>query len=393
MFCSCDKISSLKIFVWYGAHVWRRLIPMLVIAFAIFYVWQEAQPQSLKQEIQDTDLYILEIKVNVDAQVVFDGQPLGIFRANRVQKLTKIKGNHHSFALSASGYQSTNIRVFVDNKPVGQTYQFSFKLKPEKKIISNLPTVAFDDLENAINTAQVGAVLHLAAGYYPLSKRLDVQKSITLIGAGKTETRILSSAPGYALSFDGIQLHLQGIDFEHVGQAESEVVTISNSTFSIQNCRFTGGYSPKSPISNGNGLWVYGNSYGKISESIFDNNSYDGIYVEDKSNITIDHSELSNNGIMGVVFWETSQGDVSNNIMHSNGWAGAVFTGSSKGRIYKNVISNSQDGIRLRFQSEVSVEENTFQENTIAIYLSENIQPKMSGNIFLNNNQDIMNDP
>ncbi len=366
---------------------------MLVMTFAIFYVWQEVQPKTRKQEIQDKDLYVLEVKVNVDANVVFDGQPLGIFRANRVQKLTKIKGNHHSFTLSASGYQSTNIRVFVDNKPVGQTYEFSFKLKPEKNVIPTTQTVAFDDLENAINTAKDGSVLHLAAGYYSLSKSLYIQKSITLIGAGKTETRILSSAPGYALSFNGIQLHLQDIDFEHVGQQESEVVTISNSTFSIQSCRFTGGYSPKSPISNGNGLYVYGSSYGEISESIFDNNSYDGIYVEDNSNVTINHSELSNNGIMGVIFWDTSQGEVSNNLMYSNGWAGAVFTGSSRGKIYKNIISKHQDGIRLRFQSKVSVEENTFQENAIAIYLSENIQPTMSGNIFLNNDQNILNIP
>lgn len=292
---------------------------MLVMTFCIFYVWQEAQPKNPKQEIQDTDLNVLEIKVNVDANVIFDGQPLGIFRANQVQRLTKIKSSNHSFALSALGYQSTNIQIYLEKKSLGQKHEFSFKLKPEKKVISTTPTVAFDDLENAINTAKDGAVLHLAAGYYPLSKRLDVQKSITLIGAGKTETRILSSAPGYALSFDGIQLHLQDIDFEHVGQAESEVVTISNSTFSIQSCRFTGGYSPKSPISNGNGLYVYGSSYGKISESIFDHNSYDGIFVENNARITLNYSELSNNGIMGVTFWDTSQGNVSNNVMRLNG--------------------------------------------------------------------------
>jgi parallel beta-helix repeat protein len=254
-------------------------------------------------------------------------------------------------------------------------------------------TILFDQLENAINSANDGAVLHLAAGDYVLSKSLDIQKSITLIGAGKTKTRILSSAPGYALFFDGIQLHLQGIDFEHIGQAESEVLMILNSTFSIQGCRIAGGYSPKSSISNGNGLYLYGYSDGKITESIFEHNAYDGIYVANNSSLTLEDNELSNNGIMGVAFWDTSQGNVSNNVMRLNGWAGAVFTGYSSGKIYKNIISKHQDGIRLRFQSKVSVEENTFQENAIAIYLSENIQPTMSGNVFLNNDQNILNVP
>lgn len=300
----CDEISSLKIFVWYGAGVWRRLIPMLVITFSIFYVWQEAE--------------------------------LKVFKKNEFDS-----------------------------------------------------TILFDQLENAINSAQDGAVLRLAAGDYLLSKSLDIRKSITLIGAGKTNTRVLSSASGYALFFEGIQLHLQGIDFEHIGQENSDVLLIQNSTFSIEDCRFTGSAKP-TLAEAGVGLYLYGYSDGVISKSLFDHNSTYGMYVANNSSVKLEQNKFNHNGAVGVAFWDTSQGDVSQNSMQSNELAGIAFTGFSKGRIYKNIISKSQYGIRLRFDSQTSVIENTFQENSNAIYLAEKTQPTFSGNVFQNNDQEIL---
>ncbi len=251
--------------------------------------------------------------------------------------------------------------------------------------------VAFDDLENAINTAKVGAVLHLAAGDYVLSKSLDIQKSITLIGAGKTKTRILSSADRYALFFDGIQLHLQGINFEHVGQENSDILLIENSTFSIEDCRFTGSAKPTSN-EVGIGLYLYGHSDGVISKSLFDHNSTYGMYIANNSSVKLEHNKFNNNGSVGVAFWDTSQGEVLENTMQSNELAGIAFTGFSKGRIYKNIISKSRYGIRLRFDSQISVIENTFQENSNAIYLAEKAQSTLARNIFLNNDQEILDE-
>jgi parallel beta-helix repeat protein len=314
----------LKIFVWYRAGVWRRFIPMLVMTFCIFYVWQEAQLKAQRQKTPNS-------------------------------------------------------------------------------------IVAFDDLENAINTAEDGAVLRLAEGNYQLVKSLQVEKTITLIGKGKNKTHIRSSAGTRLMGFANAKLTLRGIDFEHLGNEPAHVVSIWNASFSIEDCRFAGGKIVE--IIRGDGLRIL-NSSGTISNSYFENNGINGLEVTNNSNARINYSKFENNGFSGIGIFYNSKVQISDskiqlnsnngidlddgsyifsvrNLIISNKPIGIIFGNFASGKVYNNIISKNDWGISLYNENTVSIAKNTFMKNRKALYVSKNSQATLSENIFQNNVQDV----
>jgi hypothetical protein len=399
----------LKIFVWYGAGVWRRLIPILVMTFCIFYVWQETKPKNLApqnqvQTIQQARVGIFDVKINVDAQVVLDGKPLGTFRANKVQQLIHLKPGVHSFRLSASGYRSKTIAVSLTD----QLVTLSFKLERETQAMTTTPTVAFNDLENAIKNADAGAKLILSAGDYRISNSLTIEKSIKLIGAGQTKTRIELAA---SLIFKNAKVSLEGLHFKKVGRQDFTLINLENARFFIQDCHFTGNKSYKIAIPKGNGISISSFSKGLISESYIENNSLNGISIIKNSNLRVDHVKIQNNRYnailirdksflqawystfiennVGIELEDTSQISLYHSRIKLSQKSGIIFSNESYGEIKNNLIQENGSGISHNSYNFISISNNTFIKNDEAISALKRSQFEQTSNIFLKNSWNI----
>src|ERR1700736_1735229 len=105
------------------------------------------------------------------------------------------------------------------------------------------------DLEAVIRQAEPGAEVRLPAGVFMLSRPLVVTQSITLIGAGMDQTRIVCRARELVVRFDsGGPFHARNIPFAHEGEEPAHVVTVVSGPFEFRSCRFTGAVAGQSAI-------------------------------------------------------------------------------------------------------------------------------------------------
>ena len=291
----------------------------------------------------------------------------------------------------------------------GVPLEMASKIKAQVSL--NTKTVALNDLARSINQAADGAVLYLAAGDYKLVSLVKVQKSISLIGAGQSKTRVISSGKTALISFLKADLHLKGISFVHLGKQESDVLDIEDSKVEIEDCGFSGGYTAKSPAKIGDGIWLHGRSSGKISTSKFENNTKDGLEVQDNSILELERDELNHNGsgltvfknakvrVMNSVFQfnkdkgieviNKASAQIEGNEISLNKFSGISFFGTSTGSVLNNKIYSDQYGIEILDSSTVSVSKNSFGSQKEAIYVAKKAKATIGENTFENNGQDI----
>ncbi len=385
--------------------MWRKLIPTLVIALVVYFVWQEATQGRMGLVSPG----VVTITSNTDAQLYIDGTLSGTIRASQMRVLNDLKPGRHIIGLSALGFKSKNVGVMVEN---GQQLERTFNLETEPGVAPTTKTVAFNDLEQSIDNAKDGAVLFLAAGDYGLLSNVKVQKSISLIGAGLSLTRITSSLAGIMMRFNGSDLHLKGISFVHLGKQKSDVVSIEDAKINIEDCRFTGGYSTDKPRKDGDGLWLHGHSSGSIVRSHFENNSMNGLEVQDSSNVKLEHNEFTRNDIVGLSIWNTSKVQAFDNTMllnkkkgiqvsdqasvrlsrnkiSFNTDSGISFFGSSSGTVENNTLIANQYGMEIMGESTVSVSKNLIIKHQEAIYTGKRATPKIGQNTFLKNDKNL----
>ena len=389
--------------------MWHRIIPALVIALVIYFVWQEAQQGHLGV----IPPAILEITSNTDAQVYVDGQLSGTIRASQMRILNNLKPGRHIIGLAALGFKSKSVGIAVEN---GQKLEQVFALEPEAvAAVPKTKTVAFDDLEKSINDADDGAVLFLAAGDYRLSSTISIQKSISLIGAGQTKTHVFSRAGTALMSFKNGELHLKGIDFVHTGKQKADVLDVKDAQIDIEDCRFAGGYTPDSPRKDGDGLWLHGRSSGKITKSRFERNVLNGLEVRDTTDVRLENNELNSNQSSGLSVWEDAKVQIVKSTAEFNNdegiyasdqafvtveqskllfntTSGISFNKSATGSVVKNTIISNKFGIEIMAQSSVSVAQNIFSLQTEAIYIAKKASATIGQNTFKKNGQDVVHE-
>ncbi|HHO55288.1 MAG TPA: hypothetical protein ENK21_02790, partial [Trueperaceae bacterium] len=133
--------------------------------------------------------------------------------------------------------------------------------------------------------APLGGEYRLAAGTYELSEPLLLTKGLTLLGAGKDKTIVTGSSPLYVISIESNDnFKLDGISFEYTGSEGSEVVQIKDASFEITNTSVSGGvFAETEDFWYGDGLWLYGNAKGTVSNSSFSNNALNAIALNENA--------------------------------------------------------------------------------------------------------------
>ncbi len=386
--------------------MWRKLIPTLVIALAVYFVWQEAS----QGRIGVIAPGVVTITTNTDAQLYIDGQLSGTIRASQMRVLNDLKPGRHIIGLTALGYKSKNVGVMVEN---GQKLEQAFTLEPEVIAVPKTKTVGFKDLERSISNAEDGAVLFLAAGDYQLSNMVSVHKSISLIGAGQALTRVFSSASVALMRFQGGELHLKGISFVHTGKQKADVLDIEDAKINIEDCRFTGGFTPDSPRKDGDGVWLHGHSSGKIIQSQFERNALNGLEVRDTSDVLLENNQFNRNDSAGLSVWENAKVRVLNstfefnkkkgiqasdqakltierNKILFNTGSGIAFYKSATGSLENNSVIANKFGIEIMDDTSVSVSKNLFSRQDEAIYVGKQARATIGKNTFSKNTQNVV---
>ncbi len=250
-------------------------------------------------------------------------------------------------------------------------------------------TVALGDLERSLKAAKDGDTLFLAEGDYKLAHLVNVQKSISLVGTGATKTRVISSLNQEVMRFVNVSLNLKGIGFVHSGKQKADVLNIVDSKIKIEDCSFSGAFSPDSPAKVGDGIWLHGRSSGTISNSFFENNSLRGLEITDNSSLELDHVQLNHNR-SGLSLYKNGKVHVVGSVVQFNTYSGISFANTSTGEVSSNTIDSDNYGIEILDSSSVSVSNNKISSQKEAIYVGKKAHAKIGENTFESNGSDVV---
>ena len=271
----------------------------------------------------------------------------------------------------------------------------------------------YSSLIQAVENAPSGPSIFLATGIYELTDYLDIEKSLTITGAGMNQTVITTAIGEDAIGFYGPgSITLANLTIQYTGTDPSDVFLVDNGTVSISNCRFTGGIadSGDNAIGYGVGLFIQGTSGGIIRDSQFDTNQSGGMVIINDSSITIQGNTFTSNsdsgltlkgnysGLVegntstrnttyGIAFMENTAATVNSNICSGNENSGIVYFDNSVGSAKGNESTkNGFHGITILGNSHPLLEENTCSENTYdGIAYFDNSYGTARGNTCLNN--------
>jgi parallel beta-helix repeat protein len=244
----------------------------------------------------------------------------------------------------------------------------------------------YPNLQAAIDDLVEGSTIMLDAGDYIIDETVQINKSLTIQGAGMDQTNLRNGQRDGVFLFAGPgKLDLKGITFLYTGIVSGQAAGIENGEFHIDDCRFTS--TEKVELEEGrNGLFVVGTSNGTIVNSRFDHNQRHGLSVSDQSNVVVEFSEFDHNDSYGVRYFEQSQGTVSNctasnnesgfgateqaevlfenNATTANLYFGFSITGQAVAEVISNKIYGNQlSGIKVDENAKTSLVENEIYEN------------------------------
>jgi len=218
------------------------------------------------------------------------------------------------------------------------------------------------DLAAAVELAEDGDVIRLAAGRYELDSTVVITADITIVGAGQGDTEIVGTQEAGAVLFSSTAggLHDLTVSSTFVSDSDDDNVGLVefDSSEAMRIDRVT--------VSNGAGfgLTVIG-STGSITNSVFNGHRLSGIGVGDGSNVEITNNRTNNNGESGVVLFDSSPAILMGNTASGNGNFGFSAQGDSSAELVGNTASgNSLSGFVMRDDSTVSLHGNRALNNS-----------------------------
>ena len=395
----------------------KRFIPALAILIALWYGWREVQqgqlayrppnaPRALIAPSDATGSGKLMLSVNVPAEVLMDHLAPRIVPGGRPFGLS-LKAGTHSVVVKADGYLEQELTLVLK---AGETVERTVSLTPIP--LNPAALVEPKDFAKAVQTAKDGASIALKAGEYRLPRGLTIARSITLIGAGRDETRIVSDGEIFVLKFDSPgSFTARDVSFAHDGTNKADVVVIENGNFNFERCGFSGGIrNPEESATTGDGLWVRGNARGTINRSAFFQNGLHGLEVQGSARLTVESNTFERNKEDGLVFFDATTGTVrantsrdnglhgisvaenasvslQANILEQNGEVGLRYSGSAGGTASLNVIrKNGLSGITVNDSASPSLTGNILRDNgSYGLYIAKNARPTLNANSIKNN--------
>jgi len=248
----------------------------------------------------------------------------------------------------------------------------------------------YASLEAAVEAVPPGSTILLDPGAFQLTESLEIEKSLSLRGAGMDQTTIAGSEGDQVVLFTGpATFAAEDITFRYEGTGPARVVTIDNGEIDIARCRFSGGIWSDAEKMGGDGLLLWGKTTGDIRESVFEENANAGIEIQDQSQPLIEDNLFRTNEQSGLAYFDDSGGTARRNELTGNGLHGIEVRERAQPTLEGNTCTgNAEDGIAYFEQSSGIARQNTCSENGLhGIGVSEEAQPTLEENTCRDNTE------
>ncbi|MDX2004311.1 MAG: right-handed parallel beta-helix repeat-containing protein [Meiothermus sp.] len=221
------------------------------------------------------------------------------------------------------------------------------------------------DLVAAIAKAPAGATLRIEAGVFTLTRGLVVDKPLTLIGAGRDQTRVRGDLADFVVSVNTSgRFSATGISFEHFGNKIANVVVVGGGQAVFERCRFSGANFNVESGQGGDGIWVRGGARVVLNSSEFLDNQLHGIDVSETAQVTATGNVVRGNRDAGIGFYDEARGLVSGNTVEANNAHGIYVSGQSRPTLERNrLLRNRLYGIYVEATASPTLRANTFSRN------------------------------
>ncbi len=235
----------------------------------------------------------------------------------------------------------------------------------------------FATLEEAVRGCVSGATIQLAEGEYALAECLMIDKPLTLVGAGITQTRVIGYANGPTLRQTGTgRLTLRKMSFAGSGGVRTNVVELTGAAAVVENCIFDAraagdgaelrGASPTEEQLRAlcAGLMIGGGAEVAVTQCQGQYGAV-GIKVQDDARATVTNC-LIHRCSYGILFCSSAGGALNGNTCRDNSTGIMVLSGSPG--VQANVLKgNTETGIDWQSRGECLIEGNRCEDNGTGI--------------------------
>jgi parallel beta-helix repeat protein len=256
----------------------------------------------------------------------------------------------------------------------------------------------YKTFEEAIQAVLDGGTIILDKGTYNLANKLEIKKSISLIGTGEAgETVINGSEGAYVILYSGNGPFIaDNITFKYSGTVKANVFELNSGNSVFNNCQFTGGARDQNSegLLLGGGISVYGNANVLLQGCKIYDNGHIGIYGWDNSTMTIIDCLCQGNSGDGIIFDGNANGFAAHNkITGSLLWGGISVQDKAFAYLINNIITdNKQYGIGYYHNSGGVAINNLCSGNELGFYVAKTASPQLKNNICNNNVTDFLDE-
>lgn len=224
----------------------------------------------------------------------------------------------------------------------------------------NSEATPYKTITYALNQAQPGTVIQIAAGNYNTISGevfpLKLKQGVTLRGDESTKgqnTVITGGGQYVSPSF-----------------ARQDVTVIAEKDSTITGITLT------NPNTRGTALWIESTNP-QVTNNTFANSNRDGIFVTGTANPTIEANVFTKNGGNGISVARSAQGEIRKNTFRDTGF-GLAIGGISTPMVAENQITENQDGMFISDSARPVLRNNVIEKNKRdGIVATANAQPDL----------------
>ncbi len=158
-------------------------------------------------------------------------------------------------------------------------------------------------LEEAVQKAQAGDIVVLPEGKFVLARGLIIDKALTLRGAGRDKTHVISTAANFALNLRGPGSYtVEGINFSHSGLSGADILVLTGcEECQIIGCRFANARRDVNQKQYGRGLVINAVSC-QIRNTLVEDNESTGVSLRGppQAKFICEEITVSGNGGVGL---------------------------------------------------------------------------------------------
>ncbi|KEF34348.1 hypothetical protein RDMS_08085 [Deinococcus sp. RL] len=251
-----------------------------------------------------------------------------------------------------------------------------------------LPVVGEDALAELLAVAAAGGELTLERGVYLLDAPLTLNAETSLIGAGRDQTWIVSSAGDTVVTSRGVEVRYQGLSVLWSGRSPGRVLLAEGGRVILRDVRLSGAVRDEKANLYGSGLWLAQGARGDLQGSYLTGNGY-GLYLSEDSEVNVVSTGLSDNTLAGAIFLDSSGGRIAGSSFDRNGVHGVMVMDQAAPVLAGNQMrDNRQRGITVHGSAAPTLEDNTAQGNGFqGIGVQDDARPTVTGNTLRANKQ------